>query len=195
MSSSSAYDVDPANLIQVGFCRSGSLWAYKTENNCRLSPLPEYGSDEEPNCICGLDSAGEGTSTEFKSDSPGVVEPLFVCGPGYTVEGPSVVSCSEASPLIEHIEPEWIPTDDDDEEYTLDERVKDIEEEEEARATLYQKWCMQAWVDVTSYCLHTNEAGREAFRQRPNWGLVDKVVNSALANSYRGPGNPPTMLG
>ena len=198
MSSSSAYDVDPSNLIEVGFCRSGVLWAYKEENNCHLSPLPEYGSDGEPIepvCICGWDSAGEGTSTETKADAVDVVEPLFVCGPDYQVAGPSVVSC-EAAPLMATIKPDCFPEDDvETDEYSNDDRVTDIEKEEEVRANLYAKWCLQSWVQVTSYSLHTDSAGREAFCRRPNWGLVDKVVNLALSNSYLGPGDSPTMLG
>ena len=88
MSSSFVHEIVPENLVQVGFCRSGSLWDYTSESTGRLSPLPVYGSVGEPVCTCGLDSPGEDTSMTFKSDLADVVEPLFVCGPGYTVEGP-----------------------------------------------------------------------------------------------------------
>ena len=171
MSSSSAYDVDPANLIDVGFCRSGVLWAYKEENDCHLSPLPEYGSDGEPIepvCVCGWDSSSEGSITDTKTEALELVEPLFVCGPDYQAAGPSVVNC-EAAPLLEFIKPEWIPIDvDDDDDDDLDQRVLNIEKEEAARVTMYEGWCLQAWLAVASHSLHTDEAGREAFCLRPN---------------------------
>ena len=56
MSSACAYDVDPDNLVDVGYSRSGVLWAYKEENVSPLSPEPEFGSDCEPKeaiCVCG----------------------------------------------------------------------------------------------------------------------------------------------
>ena len=198
MSSSSAYDVDPSNLIEVGFCRSGVLWAYKEENNCHLSPLPEYGSDGEPIepvCICGWDSVGDDTSSETKTDAVDVVKPLFVCGPDYQAAGPSVVSC-EATPLMATNKTNSFPEDDiETDEYTLDDRVTDSDKEEEVRANLYAKWCLQSWVEVASHTLNTDSAGRDDFCRRPHWDVVDKVVNLALSNSYLGSGNPPTMLG
>ena len=200
MSSSSAHDIIPENLIDVGFRRSGVLWAYKEENDSHLSPQPEYGSDcepIEPVCACGWDSSSEGSITDTKTEALELVGPLVVCGPDYQAAGPSVANC-EAAPLLEFIKPEWIPIDvedDDDDEDDLDQRVLYIEKEEAARFTMYEGFCLQAWLAVASHSLHTDEAGREAFCLRPNWGLLESIINSALANSYSGPGDPPTLCG
>ena len=199
MSSACAYDVDPDNLVDVGYSRSGVLWAYKEENVSLLSPEPECGSDCEPKeavCVCGWDSSSDGSITDTKTEALGLAEPLVVCGTDHQAAGPSVVNC-EASPLLELIKPEWIAIDDEDDDDVddLDSRILYIEREEAARVTMYEKWCLQAWLTLASHTLHTDEAGRDAFCRRPNWGLLETIINSALAKSYTGPGKPPRLIG
>ena len=126
--------------------------------------------------------------SEAEYDSDG--EPICICGPG-PVKGPASLAPSESPP----IQPEWIPLDKDWIEPTLDQKVREYEAEREARYCLYSKWCLEAWVNLASYSLHTDEAGREAFRHLPNWEIVEALVNQALASNYRGPGLPPRMLG
>ena len=200
MSLSFAYDVDPENLVDVGFNRSGVLWAYKEDTDTHLSPQPEYGSDCEPNepvCLCGWDSSSEGSIPYTKTEALDSVEPLDVCGPNNLAAGPSVVPC-EAAPLLELVNSEWVPInvdDEDEDEDDLDSRVLYIEKEEAARFSWYEGCCLQAWLTLASHSLHTDVAGREAFCLRPNWGLLETIINSALANSYTGPGDPPRMMG
>ena len=184
-STTNAYDVDPENQIEVGYM----TWKAEADYDLRL--LPDYDSDGEPICICGPGS-GEGPTTLGSSESPAPVKPLFICGPAYSVEGPAILASSESpAPL----QPQWIPLDEGYEETSLDERVREYEAERDARLKLYSKWCLEAWVNVASYSLHTDEAGREAFRLLPNWGIVETLVNTALASNYRGPGLPPRMMG
>ena len=206
MSSTSVHDVIPENLIQVGFCRSGSLWDYTSEITGRLSPLPLYDSAGERICLsgvdfpsdlectCGTDSSEEG-SVEVKAESP-VPRPLFVVGPGFSVRGPLSLPANEATLPMPVLQPEWIASDVNRYlEKDLDGRISDYEAEGEVRKNLFGQWITEAWVNVASHTLHTDETGREDFRRRPNWSMVELVVNTALATSYKGPGPPPTLCG
>ena len=126
--------------------------------------------------------------SEADYDSDG--EPICICGPG-PVEGPASPVPSESPPPIQ---PQWVALDDCYMEPTLDQRVRVYEAEREARHCLYAKWCLEAWINLASYSLHTDEAGREAFRRLPNWEIVECYVNEALARDYRGTGLPPRMV-
>ena len=199
MSSTCAYDVDPDNLVDVGYSRSGVLWAYKEENISLLSPEPEGGSDCEPKeavCVCGWDSSFDGSFTDTKTEALGLAEPLVVCGTDRQAAGPSVVIC-EASPMLELIKPEWIPieVEDGDDIGDLDSSILYIEKEEAARFAMYERFCLQAWLTIASHSLHTDESGREAYCKRPNWDVLETVVNSALAKSFTGTGEPPRLVG
>ena len=127
--------------------------------------------------------------SEDDYDSDG--EPICICGPAFSVEGPATRAPSESPP----IQPEWIPLDKAWVEPSLDQRVRVYEAERDARYELYSKWCLEAWVNLASYSLHTDEAGREAFRHLPNWEIVEALVNQALASNYIGPGLPPRVFG
>ena len=117
-------------------------------------------------------------------------EPICICCPG-PLEGHVSPVPSESPPPIQ---PEWIALDDCYEEPTLDERVRLYESEREARHIVYAKWCLEAWINLASYSLHTDEAGREAFRRLPNYEIVGCYVNEVLARDYKGTGLPPRML-
>ena len=190
-----SYDVDPENQVEVGY----RVW--KAEDDCELRLLPNYDSDGEPvQCICMIGS-GEGPSSAVSpsSDSPEADKPLCHCGPAYSVGGPDVTSSSESSAPIQ---PQWVPLDWGHADTSMDEfyqdyyrRVREMEIERDARTLLYSKWSLEAWVFVASWSLDTDEAGREAFRLRPNWPIVERLANAALASYYRGPGNPPRIFG
>ena len=139
------------------------------------------------------DSCNVGFITDTKTEALDV-EPLVVCEPDQQTAGPSVV-IFEAAPPLESINPRWIATDDEDEDDDLDSRVLYIEKEEAARVTMYEGFCLQAWLTLASHTLHTDEAGRDAFIRRPNWGLLETIINSALAKAYTGPGKPPRLVG
>ena len=194
-STTNAYDVDPENQIEVGYM------TWKAETDCELRLLPEYDSDGEPiQCICGTGSGeGEGPTTLGSTESPAPVKPLFICGPAYSVADPDILASSESPAPIQ---PQWVPLDEGHEETSLDDfyydyfqRVREYEAERDARVKLYSKWCLEAWVNVASNSLDTDEAGREAFRLLPNWPIVETLANAALASYYRGPGDPPRIFG
>ena len=200
MSSASAYDVDPDNLVDVGYSRSGILWAYKEEN---ISPLRSESGDDsdfkskDAVCVCGWDSPFDGPIPDTKAEALGLAVPLVISEADHQAAGPSGVP-SEASPILEVIKPEWLPIkveEDDDSEDDLDSRVLYIEKEEAARVKMYEGFCLQAWLSLASHTLHTDESGRDAFIRRPNWGLLENVINSALAKAYTGPGKAPTLVG
>ena len=197
---SSAYDVDPANLVDVGYNRSGILWAYKEEN---ISPLRSESGDDsdfeskDAVCVCGWDSPFDGSIPDTKAEALGLAVPLVVSEADHQAAGPSGV-LSEASPILEVIKPEWIPIEvdeDDESEDDLDSRILYIEREEAARLSWYESCCLKAWLTLASHTLHTDESGREAFLVRPNWDVVENVINSALARSFTGNGDPPRLVG
>ena len=200
MASACAYDVDPDNLVDVGYSRSGILWTYKEEN---ISPSgSESGEDPVLNakaavCVCGWDSPFDGPIPDTKAEALRLVEPLVISEADRQAAGPSGGS-NEASPILEVIIPDWLPVgveEDEESEDDLDSRVLYIEREEAARVSMYEKWILQSWLTVASHSLHTDQAGRDAFIRRPNWGLLENIINSALAKAYTGPGKAPTLVG
>ena len=115
-------------------------------------------------------------------------EPKCICCPSEPEEeAESPTSSDDESPSP-------VPVDDVIEELTLSDRVLIYEAEREKRHTEYAKWCLEAWINLASYSLNTDEAGREAFRRLPNWEIVSCYVNEALAREYSGTGKPPRMM-
>ena len=193
MSATNNGEEKPADLIEVGFCRSGVIWKWKCENGLELELIPNYDENGDLECTCGIDSA-EGAPAEVKAESP-VPRPMFVCGPGFTVEGPITLTPNEATLPLPVVKSEEVaPEGNVNLEEDPDQRILDYEAEGGVRHQLYSQWIMEAWVNVSAHSLHTDESEREAFRRRPHWGTVETVVNTAIALTWKGQGPPPKML-
>ena len=191
-------DMEYINQIEV----SSRVW--KAEEDCELRLLPDCDSEGDPvQCICMVGS-GEALSmaTAASSDLPEAPKPLCQVGPGYSVESAVVSSTSQSSSSPPPIQPEWIPLDEGSSDRTVDDfyqdyyrRAREAENEREARKLLYSRWSLESWIEVASYSIGTSEEGRQAFLLRPEWPIVEHIVNAALASYYRGPGNPPKIFG
>ena len=175
---------------------------WKVEEDCELRLLPDCDSEGDPvQCICMVGS-GEPLSmaTAASSDLPEAPKPLCQVGPGYSVE--SAVSSSSQSTSPTPIQPEWVPLDEGSSERNTDDfyedyyrRAREAENEREARKELYSRRILDSWVELASWSIGTSEEDRQAFLLRPQWPVVEHVINAALASYYRGPGNPPKIFG
>ena len=144
------------------------------------------------NLMEGDEAVIEVGSTSWKSegDYDEYGEPICICCPG-PVEA---IDSPAPSPSPSPDNPEWIPMDEPYVEPSLDDRIRLYEEEREARHIVYSKWCLEAFIELASYSLHTDEAGRAAFRRHPNYEIVAATVNGVLARDFQGSGDPPRML-
>ena len=142
--------------------------------------------------MAGDDVVIEVGSTSWKSEGnyDEYGEPICICCPG-PEEG---LDSPAPSPSPSPVHPEWIPLDEAYVEPSLDDRIRLYESEREARHIVYSKWCLEAFIELASYSLHTDEAGRAAFRRLPNYEIVAATVNGVLARDYQGTGDPPRML-
>ena len=140
----------------------------------------------------GDDVVIEVGSTSWKSEGnyDEYGEPICICCPG-PEEG---LGSPAPSPSPSPVHPEWITQDEPYVEPSLDDRIRLYEAEREARQIVYSKWCLEAFITLASYSLHTDEAGRAAFCRLPNYEIVAATVNGVLARDYQGTGDPPRML-
>ena len=136
------------------------------------------------NYLGGDEATIEVGSTTWKSegDYDEYGEPLCVCCPGPEADP------SPMNPM------DFIPMDEPVDEPSLDDRIRLYEEEREARHIVYAKWCLDAFIELASYSLHTDEEGRSAFRRLPNYEIVTATVNDLIARDFQGTGEPPRML-
>ena len=175
---------------------------WKVEEDCELRLLSDCDSEGDPvQCICMVGS-GEPLSvaSAASADLAEVPRPLCQVGAGYSVEG--VVSSSSQSPSPTPIQPEWIPLDNGSSERRTVEfyedyyrRAREAENDRGARKEMYSRQIMNSWLELASWSIGATEEGRQAFLLRPQWSVLEDVINAALASYYRGPGDPPKIFG
>ena len=193
MSATNNGEEKPAGLIEVGFYRSGVVWKWQCENGLELELIPNYDENGDLECTCGWDSVG-GAPVEVKAESP-VPRPLFVCGPGYTVEGPLSFTSNDAAPTLPMVKSEEVAHEDSvNLEEDPDRRVQDYEAVGGVRHQLFAQCITDAFINVAAHSLYTDPSKREAFRRKPHWGTVETAVNNAIALTWTGEGPPPKML-
>ena len=139
-------------------------------------------------------ASADSAASAYLAEAP---RPLCQVGAGYSVEG--VASSSLQSPFPRPIQPDWIPLHNGSSERTYEfyedyyRRSREAENDRGARKELYSRQIMNSWIQLASWSIGATEEGRQAFLVKPQWSVVEDIINAALASFYQGPGNPPKI--